>query len=146
MKPIGVAALVGVAACATTNLPGPEPLSMEFGQDAYLTAAYLESVPGVECGIPMSAPGGAQVRGPLPDGSWFSLFAVPSTDGAPDTVVLERGWEGQESQLTVRLDSKEGIVRLKEGDRRDAWGVNHPWADWMRGLGMRVLSLGCPAV
>lgn len=142
-KFISTASLIGLAACATPGSAGSEPLSIEFGQDVYLAEAFLQSTPDVHCGPPTFAPGGNQVRAALPDGSWFRLFAIDSSTGGPDTVILERGWADQEAQLTMRLDSEEGIVRLLDRGQRDAWGINHPWADWMRALGTRVLSLEC---
>ncbi len=136
-------ALVSVAACATSSPPSPEPLSVEFGQDLYLTDSYVRDTPGGQCGPPPFAPGGTEVRGPLPDGSWFRLFALESGGGEIDTVILERGWDGRAAHMTLRLDDGEGIVRLTDGGRKDAWGINHPWADWMRAIGSRALSLEC---
>ena len=135
--------LISAAACATSSPPSLEPLSIEFGQDVYLTDSYLQSTPGCQCGPPPYAPGGTEVRGPLPDGSWFRVFALESGGGEFDTVVLERGWEGREAHLVMRLYGGEGIVRLNDRGRKDAWGVNHPWADWLRAIGSRALSLQC---
>ena len=88
--------LISVAACATSSPPSPEPLSIEFGQDVYLTDAYLQETPGCRCGPPLYAPGGIEVRGPLPDGSWFRLFALKTEGSELGTVILQRGWEGRE--------------------------------------------------
>ena len=136
-------ALAPLATCATGAVLGPEPVSIEFGQDAYLTDSYLTATGGTRCGPPSFAPGGTEVSASLPDGTWFRLFVIGSGTDDLSTVVLERGWDGEDAQLAMRLDGEEGIVRLREAQRRDAWGINHPWADWMRELGARARSLDC---
>ncbi len=132
-----------LCACASGPTPGPEPISIEFGQNQYLTDDYLSATSGARCGKPSFAPGGAEARAPLPDGSWYRVFAINGEDNDLSTVVLERGVDHGRAQLTMRLDGEEGIVRLDEGSRRDAWGIYHPWADWMRDLGRSVQSLDC---
>jgi hypothetical protein len=139
----GVASLTACGALATS---GPGPMSIEFGQDRYLTDAYLATTPGSRCGHPTYAPGGVEARAPLPDGSWFHVFAIGESPGELQTVVLERGVGQGPAQLTMRLDGQEGIVRLEDTDRRDAWGIHHPWADWLRGLGQRVYDLDCASI
>lgn len=146
MRVLMVLALISVAGCATSDPPGPEPLSIEFGQDLYLTEAYLTGTPGSQCGPPLSAPGGTEVRSPLPDGSWFRLFALESSGGDVDTVILQRGWEGHEAHMEIRLDGGEGIVRLTDRGKERAWGIYSPRADWMRAIGSRVLSLDCASM
>ena len=143
MRSTTILALVACAACSSPGLFTPAPLSIEFGQDAYLTDAYLQDTPGHQCGAPAAAPRMTNIRSPLPDGSWFRVFALESEGGGFDTVALERGWEGQEAQLVMRLSGSEGIVRLRDRGREDAWGVNHAWGDWMRALGARASSLEC---
>lgn len=139
----GVLALAGMCACSSGAPARPQPISIEFGQDLYLTDAYLSATPGARCGPPAFAPGGAEARAPLPDGSWYRVFAIDGSAGDPSTVVLERGAVPDQTRLTMRLDGEEGIVRLDDGDRRDAWGNFHPWADWMRDLGRSVQALDC---
>ena len=139
-----VAVLVSavVSGCATTpNLPAP--ISIEFGQDRYLSDAYLAATPGAMCGRPSFAPGGFEVRAPLPDGTWFRVVAVGPDVDEFNMIALERGNGTDEAQLTMRLNATEGIVRLNDAGREDAWGLNHRWADWMRALGERVLRLDC---
>ena len=140
--------LISVAGCATANPPSPAPLSIEFGQDVYLTEAYLQGTPGSQCGPPPYAPGGTEVRGPLPDGSWFRLLAIGSAGEEVKTVILQRGWEGRDAQVEIRLNSVEGIVRLRDRDRGEerAWGIHSRRADWMRAIGSRVLSLDCESI
>ncbi len=145
MKSLGFLSLVLVAGCAASSPPGPAPLSIEFGQDVYLTDDYLKGTPGSRCGPPRYAPGGTEVRAPLPDGSWFRLFALRSRGGEVGTVILERGWEGSEGHMEIRLDRAEGIVRLKDPGRDRAWGIHSARADWMRAIGSRALSLDCAA-
>lgn len=136
--------ILGVAtACATAPHASSERLSIEFGQDAFLTPSYLLSTPDARCGPPAFAPGGMEAAGPLPDQTWFRVVAIPSADPDPQTVIFERGHAGQGAQLTMRYERSEGIVRLTEGAHRDAWGANHPWAEWMRALGSRVLTMEC---
>jgi hypothetical protein len=132
------------SACALGRANPPQRLSIEFGQDQYLSDAYLSATPNAVCGHPSFAPGGVEARAPLPDGTWFRVFAI----GAPpefSTVVLQRGVGSEDARLTMRLDAEEGIVRLDEPGHKDAWGINHGWADWMRDLGRRVQTLDCAA-
>ena len=147
MKPFGrvvaLLALPALCACAAAAAIGPERLSIEFGQNRYLSNTYLAATPGVVCGHPRFAPGGVEVRAPLPDGTWFRVVAVGGGTDEFDTVVLERGVGADQAQLTMRLDAKEGIVRLREVGHTDAWGINHPWADWLRELGRSVQALDC---
>lgn len=142
-RTIGVLAVARLSACAGGAANGPEPLSIEFGQEEYLTDAYLSTTPGARCGPPAFAPGGAEAHASLPDGSWYRAFAIDGSGGELSTVVLERGVDPEEVDLTMRFDGEEGIVRLDDGDRRDAWGNFHAWADWMRGLGRSVQTLDC---
>lgn len=147
-------------ACASVTNQPPELLSIEFGQDRYLTDAYLAATPGARCGHPFAGgstfdsvpeavdavPAMVEVRAPLPDGTWFRVFMTgPDVQADPSTIVLERGTGADAAQLSVRLDEAEGIVRLRDGDRArvDAWGVNSSRADWLRDLGSRVRSLEC---
>lgn len=143
MRSIITLGLLSLAACATSSPQNAPPLSIEFGQDVYLTDASLQDTPGAQCGAPRAAPLGVNVRSPLPDGSWFRVFALESASGGFDTVALERGWEGREPQMVMRLNGSEGIVRLSDRGERDAWGINSAWADWLRALGERALSLEC---
>ena len=129
--------------CATSGGRAPAPLPIEFGQERYLSNAYLSETPGVRCGHPAFAPGGLEVRAPLPDGTWFRVVAVGASADGFDTIVLQRGLEDDEAQLTMRLDAGEGIVRLDDAGRKEAWGIHHAWADWMRTLGTRVAGLDC---
>jgi hypothetical protein len=149
MKPVlRVAATVflpALCACASGSRVR-EPISIEFGQDRYLSDRYLADTPGARCGHPVFAPGGVEARAPLPDGTWFRVFAIGDGPDALRTIVLERGITGQEARLTMRLDAEEGIVRLDDTGRRDAWGIYHPWADWLRDLGRRVQALDCASV
>ncbi len=135
--------LVSITGCATLRQPSPAPLSIEFGQDAYLTDTYVQGTPGCQCGPPRYAPRGTEVRAPLPDGSWFRLFALESPGDEIHTVILQRGWEGREAQLEIRLDSEEGIVRLTDRGQERAWGFFSSRAEWMRAIGSRALSLDC---
>ena len=132
-----------LGACAVTSARTSEPISIEFGQDRYLSDTYLTATAGSRCGPPVYAPGGVEARAPLPDGTWFRVFAIDDDTGEPRTVVLERGVGGEDARLTMRLDAEDGIVRLDDAGRRDAWGIHHPWADWMRALGRRVRTLDC---
>ena len=152
--------LLALSACATATTNRPELLSIEFGQDRFLTDAYLAATPAARCGHPFDGgssfdsvpeivealPGMVEVRAPLPDGTWFRVFMTgPGSDDAPTTIVLERGARTDEAQLTMRLDEAEGIVRLRDEGREDedAWGVNSSRADWLRDLGSRVRGLQC---
>lgn len=137
-----ICGLLALSACATASVVA-SPLSIEFGHDVYLTDTYLDAEPGARCGIPSFAPGGVEAGATLPDGTWFRVVAVGGDGVTPETVVLERGVEAQPTQLTMRLDSEEGIVRLQDAGRRDAWRINHAWADWMRELGDDLRSLDC---
>jgi hypothetical protein len=145
-SPIVVSLVLGaLSGCALPRATSPERLSIEFGQGRYLSDTYLATTPGSRCGHPSFAPGGVEARAPLPDGSWFRVFAVGAAPGEFSTVVLQRGVGAEEAQLTMRLDAQEGIVRLDEPGRKDAWGINHSWADWLRDLGRRVQNLDCAA-
>lgn len=136
--------LCGASACAAGPPPGaPEPIAIEFGQERYLSDTYLARTPGARCGHPAYAPGGTEVRAPLPDGSWFRVFSIGDDLDRTRVVVLERGTGEGEPALSMRLDGEEGIVRLEAEDRRDAWGIHHRWADWMRELGRRAEALDC---
>lgn len=139
------AACLLIAACASSGSVAPDRLSIEFGHETYLTDGYVQRTANSRCGPPPYAPGGTEVMAPLPDGTWFRLFAMQDEEGTWQTVILERGLEDEEAQLEMRLDAAEGIVRLREGARRDAWGINHGWADWMRALGASASSLRCAA-
>ena len=141
----GSAAWLMIAACTSTGSVAPDRLSIEFGHEFYLTDEYVQRAANSRCGPPTYAPSGTEVLAPLPDGTWFRLFAMQDDEGTWETVILERGLDGEEAQLAMRLDAAEGIVRLREGERRDAWGINHAWADWMRTLGERASSLLCAA-
>ena len=136
-------ALGYLCGCATSGGRTPAPMPIEFGQDRYVSNAYLSETPGVRCGHPAFAPGGLEVRAPLPDGTWFRVVTVGATVDQLDTIVLERGFGDGEAQLRMRLDAVEGIVRLDDGGRREAWGIHHAWADWLRTLGRRVAGLDC---
>jgi hypothetical protein len=137
--------LAALSACAVVRARGPERLSIEFGQDRYLSDAYLTMTPGASCGHHPLAPGNVEVSAPLPDGTWFRVFAIGAAPDDLNTVVLQRGEAVGETQLTMRLDAREGIVRLDEPGRKDAWGINHGWADWLRDLGRRAHMLECAA-
>ena len=83
--------LSALSACAVAGAGanGPERLSIEFGQDQYLSDAYLTTTPGASCGHHALAPGNVEVSAPLPDGTWFRVFAVgaaPLGGGVPACV------------------------------------------------------------
>ena len=63
-----------------------------------------------------------EAAGPLPDQTWFRVVAIPSPEPDPETVILERGHEEQDADLTMRYERSEGIVRLTEGEYPDSWG------------------------
>jgi hypothetical protein len=153
-------ALFALSACAPATTSRPELVSIEFGQERFLTDAYLAATPGASCGHPFAVggavdsvpeiveavPGMVEVRAPLPDGTWFRVFMTgPGPEDAPTTIVLERGVGADEARLTMRLDEVEGIVRLQDEARENgrAWGVYSARADWLRDLGSRVRSLDC---
>jgi hypothetical protein len=140
-----VVLLIGLSGCALARGSTPQRLSIEFGQERYLSDGYLSATPGAECGHPSFAPGGVEARAPLPDGTWFRVFAIGSSPEQLSTVVLQRGVGAEDAQLTLRLDAQEGIVRLEEPGHKDAWGINHGWADWLRNLGRQVQTLDCAA-
>jgi hypothetical protein len=48
--------------------------------------------------------------------------------------------------MEVRLDSVEGIVRMRDRGQERAWGIHSPTADWMRAIGSRTLALDCPLI
>ena len=142
MKTTGTLLLLCTAltACATFGGRKVTPLSWEFGRDLYLTDEYLASTPGAVCERYFVQ---LRIFAPLPDGTYYTIHAIPSAEHPEPWITLERGTALNRPVQALSLDPQQGIVRGFDRGEAKAYGIRTSEAAWLAELGRRALDLQC---